>query len=251
MTATDAGPAPRYDLSRFSLGDMTRCGIELRRAGVGAASMEEVADRIVRYLYERLGDSSRQARACALARVFITLPFDALGSDERGFVESVLGHAPESRGMKCLTLLATAGDEPAWNSRHMSAGHRALPLPSATAVARSPMIAQLIRQLGVEIATLLSADGRLMVDNEQHTFNVFHVEHAQGSPYIPAQAEFVLPHGIRSVLGFGGLLPTGELFATIVFSRTHIPREVADLFKTLALNVKVALLPFVDRRVFT
>jgi hypothetical protein len=251
MTTPDAGPAPRYDLSRFSLGDMTRCGIELRRVGTDAASMEEVADRIVRYLYERLSDPSGQGKACALARVFVTLPFGALEPEQQAFAQSVLGHAPESPGMKCLTLLATAGDEPAWNSRHTSAGHRALPLPSATAVARSPMIAQLIRQLGVEIATLLSSDGRLMVDKEQHSFNVFHVENAEGSPYIPAQAEFVRPHRIRSVLGFGGLLPTGELFATILFSRTHIPRDVADLFKTLALNVKVALLPFVDRRVFS
>jgi hypothetical protein len=249
MTAS-AGAAPRYDLSRFSLGDMTRCGVELRRVGADASSMEEVADRIVRHLYERLGDPSGQKAACALARVFVTLPFGALEPEQQAFVESVLGHAPENPAMKCLTLLATAGDEPSWNSRHTSTGHRALPLPSATAVARSPMIAQLIRQLGVEIATLLSPEGRLMIDTEQHTFNVFYVEHAQGSPYIPAQDEFVRPYDIRSVLGFGGLLPTGELFATILFSRTYIPREVADLFKTLALNVKVALLPFVDRKVF-
>jgi hypothetical protein len=246
----DAGAPPRYDLSRFTLGDMTRCGIELRRVGADASSMEEVADRIVRYLYDRLGDPSRDGTACALARVFITLPYGELEPAQQAFAQSVLGHAPESASMKCLTLLATAGDEPGWNSRHTSAGHSALPLPSPTAVARSPMIAQLIRQLGVEIAVLLSPGARLMIDAEQHTFNVFYVEHAQGSPYIPAQAEFVRPHGIRSVLGFGGLLPTGELFATILFSRVHVPREVADLFKTLALNVKVALLPFVDRKVF-
>ena len=46
-------------------------------------------------------------------------------------------------------------------------------------------------------------------------------------------------------------MPSGELFATILFSRTPIPREVADLFKTLALNVKVALLPFVGTRIFS
>jgi hypothetical protein len=229
---------------------MTRCGIELRRLGAYASSMEEVADRIVRHLYERLGDPSRQNAACALVRLFVTLPFGELEPEQQSFATAVLGQSPEGPGMKCLTLLASAGDEPAWNSRHASVGHRALPLPSATAVARSPMIAQLIRQLGVEIALWLSPDGRLMVDDEQHTFNVFYVEHAQGSPYIPAQEEFVLPHAIKSVLGFGGLLPTGELFATILFSRTYIPREVADLFKTLALNVKVALLPFADRKVF-
>jgi hypothetical protein len=112
------------------------------------------------------------------------------------------------------------------------------------------MIAQLIGQLGVEINVLLAPEARLVIDSEQHRFNVFYVAEAKGSPFIPAQREFVVPHGIRSVLGFGGLLPTGELFATILFSKTYIPRDVADRFKTLALNVGVALLPFASRRVF-
>ena len=42
----------------------------------------------------------------------------------------------------------------------------------------------------------------------------------------------------------------GDLYAMILFSRTRVPREVAELFRTLSLNVKVALLPFVDRKVF-
>jgi hypothetical protein len=111
------------------------------------------------------------------------------------------------------------------------------------------MIAQLIRQLGVEISALLSETG-LVIDATQHTFNVFYVGEAVGSPVIPAQQEFVIPYGVHSVLGFGGVMPSGELFATILFSKTTIPRDVADLFKTLALNVKVALLPFVGNRVF-
>jgi len=150
----------------------------------------------------------------------------------------------------CLTLLATAGEEPAWNDRRASVAHRALPLTSAESIARSPMISQLIRQLGVEIGTLLTPS-EMIVDNTQHSFNVFHVPDAVGSPHIPAQQQFVIPYGVQSVLGFGGLLPPGELFATILFTRTRVPREVAERFKTLALNVKVALLPFAGVRTFT
>lgn len=239
-----------YDLSRFSLGDMTRCGVELRKIGGDASSMEEVAERTVRYLHQRLRDPSGDAPACPLVRMFITVPFDALQSEQQAFAAEILGGPPDPPSMKCLALLATAGDEPTWNSRHASTGHKALPLPNAGAIARSPMIARLIRQLGVEISVLLASDPRLMIDVEQHSFNVFYIAEAKGSPYIPAQGEFVEPHGIRSVLGFGGLLPSGELFATILFSRAYIPREVAELFKTLALNVKVALLPFAGRKVF-
>jgi hypothetical protein len=229
---------------------MTHFGAELRRLGSKAASMEEAADRVVRSLYDSLRAGSGEARACALVRVFVTHPFGQLSGDLQRFALDVLGADDAPARMKCLTLLASAGDEPAWNSRRSSAGHKALPLPSEEVVGRSPMIARLITQLGVEIGSLIGSDGNLVMDTQQHTFNVFHVADAVGSPYIPAQREFVVPHGIRSVLGFGGLLPPGELFATILFSRAPIPREVANLFKTLALNVKVALLPYAGARVF-
>jgi len=218
--------------------------------GTGATSMEEVAERTVRYLYERLHGPGGDEPACALVRLFVTMPFEDLQDEQRMFVRGILGIEPTGEAMKCLTLLASAGVEDAWNSRHSSAGHKALPLPSAESVARSPMIAQLIRQLGVEVSALLASDPRLIVEMEQHTFNVFYVPDAEGSPYIPAQGEFVVPYGVRSVLGFGGVLSSGDLYAMILFSRVAISREVAELFRTLSLNVKVALLPFVDVRVF-
>ena len=63
-------------------------------------------------------------------------------------------------------------------------------------------------------------------------------------------AEFVVPFGIKSVLGFGGVLPPGDLFAVIMFSRVPVPRETADLFRNLALSVKLAILPFSRGPVF-
>ena len=112
---------------------------------------------------------------------------------------------------------------------------------SVEMVERAPMIASLLRQMGLKIETALNPDSRLILDADQHTFNVFHVEHAQGNPSIPAQADFVRRYGIRSALGFGGLLPGGELFTIIMFSRVTIPRETADMFRTIALGVKLAL----------
>ena len=239
----------RYDLSAFSLRDMTRCGAELRRLGADASSMEEVAERVVRHLHDGLRAPGGE-RACALVRVFVTLPYSELQGEQQLFARTVLPDIEHRPDVKCLTLLASAGQEATWNSRRTSAGHQALPLPSEEAIARSPMISQLIRQLNVDVSALLRPNAAVMLDESQHTFNVFHVPEAVASPFIPAQAEFVRPFGIRSVLGFGGLLLPGELFATILFARSPISREVAERFKTLALNVKVALLPFTGERVF-
>jgi two-component system NtrC family sensor kinase len=238
-----------YDISTFSLSDMTRCGAALRKLGADARSMEEAAGRIVRCLHEDLRSSSGQ-RDCVLARTFITVPYAQLPGELQVFASRIVPEIVETPELRCLTLLATAGEEPAWNDRRASLAHQALPLTSAESIARSPMISQLIRQLGVEVGTLLTTS-EMIVDNSQHTFNVFHVLDAVGSPHIPAQQQFVIPYGVQSVLGFGGLLPPGELFATILFTRARVPRDVAERFKTLALNVKVALLPFAGVRTFT
>jgi hypothetical protein len=112
------------------------------------------------------------------------------------------------------------------------------------------MISQLIIQFGLEVSALIQPDPALLVDLEQRTYNVFHVPDAVGSPHIPAQQGFVIPFGIQSALGFGGMLPTGDLFAVILFSKVHVPRATAEMFKTLALSVKVAVVPFVGGVVF-
>lgn len=239
-----------YDLSNFTLSDMTRCGAELRRLGGGASSMEEVAGKVVRALYEQLRGPDLAAPACALVRLFVTLPFADLEADQQAFARSVMGGASGDGQLKCLTLLATAGEVADWNSRERSVAHKALPLASEESIARSPMIAQLMRQLGVQLGMILDPAPDFVLDVQQHSFNVFHVPEANGCAYIPAQNEFVRPHGVRSVLGFGGLLPPGELFAAILFSKVPVSRDVADLFKTLALNVRLALLPFAGGRVF-
>lgn len=67
---------------------------------------------------------------------------------------------------------------------------------------------------------------------------------------MPAQASFVVPLGIRSVIGFGGLLPSRELFTLIVFSKAPISKEVAGLFKSLALTVRGLALRFDQTTMF-
>lgn len=244
------GGARSYDLARFALSDMIECGTALRKIGGGAASMEEVAARMVRYLYDHLRDAETGERSCALVRFFKTHAYGGLDPELRRFVGAMLGDEPETGAMKCLTLLATAGDQPEWNSRHDSAGHKAIPLPSAEVILQAPMIAQLITQFGLPISTLFESHPELLADLGQKSYNVFHVPEALDSPHIPAQKEFVIPHRVRAALGYGGMLPSGDLFAIIVFSKAPIPREAADFFKTIALNVKLAILPFTDDHVF-
>ena len=239
-----------FDLRRMTLQDMALCGRELRRSGAGAATMEETAGRVVRFLYENLGDPSTGEAGVVLARLYKIHPFGDLPASLQEFARNVLPEERLERATPCLTLLATVGAEDAWCDRRRSRGHQAIPLPSQEVVTRMPMIARLVEQLGVEFGFMAAPSEGLLLDLHQHTFNVFFVPEAAGSPYIPAQSDFVHPYGVRSVLGFGGLLPTGDLFAVVLFSRLAIELQTAELFKPLALAAKLALLPFAAGRVF-
>lgn len=230
-----------FNFEHFSLRDMTDCSAGLRTLGEGAETMGEVAEKTVRFLYDNIDDGSG-GRACALVRLFKTHRIDELDRDLREFAQAQLGGYPAPADMKCLVLLGTAGAEPEWNQREQSAGHRAIPMPSPEFVRAFPMISMLFSQFGVELNELLKPEPSLIMDLAQTTFNVFYVPEAPGSPYVPAQAEFVVPYGIKSVLGFGSVLPKGDVFAVILFSKYRIPRTTVELIKPLALSVKVALL---------
>jgi hypothetical protein len=239
-----------YDLTNFTLSDMTACGAALRKAATDSQSMEQVASRVVRHLYDELRDGPDGRRACVLVRFFKTHPYAELGLDLQTWVRQRLDNPAPPLGLKCLTLLATAGELPEWSSRRTSVAHRAIPLDGREMLQRFPMISQLVAQFGLEANDLLAPDPTLLVDLEQRNYNVFHVPRARGSSFVPSQDDFVTRFRVESVLGFGGLLPGGDLFAVILFSRTYIPRETADLFKALALSCKLAVLPFASGPVF-
>jgi hypothetical protein len=238
-----------YDVTHFTILDMTLCGKAIRTIGIGAATMEEVSDRIVRHFFDNLVDGEGN-RACSLIRLFKTHPFDKLDDERKQIAREKLGSLSVDHSLKCLVLLGTVGEETDWTSWKSSKGHQVIPLPSEEAVNQIPMIRNLIKQLGLEVSMVVKSDPSLLLDMEQKTFNVFHVPEAFGSPYIPAQQEFVIPYGIKSVVGFGGLCPSGDIFTGILFLKVPISREIAELFTTLSLNVKIALLPF-DNAVFT
>lgn len=228
------------DVANFTVGAMLRAGIAVRRIVRRAESLEEAANFVVRYLYDHCADSNTGERSCALVRFYKTHVFGALEPEQQLFAERLLGEQATDDGMRCLALLATAGDQLEWNSRRESASHQAIPLPSADIVRRAPMIARLIEDLGLDIEAIVRGRAAPARAGEVRTYDVFHVEDAVGSPHIPAQRDFVLRYGIASVVGFGGLLRSGELFAVILFSRVRIPKASATRFRAIALDVRSA-----------
>jgi hypothetical protein len=243
--APDFGP---LDVTDFTVGAMLRSGIAIRRAVRGIESLEGAANVVVRYLYEHCVRTDGGGRSCALVRFYKTHNYGALEPAQQRFAAAQLGAIPPRDDMRCLALLATIGDEPEWNSRHTSRAHAVIPLPSAERVRSAPMIIRLIEELGVDVESLVTSAPPTVRGTDPRTYDVFHVEEALGSPHIPAQAEFVERYNIASVVGFGGLLRSGELFVVVLFSRDHIPVRSATRFRTIALDVRSALFPFDEAR---
>ena len=232
-----------HDIRHFTLKDAMECSGALRRMGADAASMEQTAHRIAHYFYDHFVAKETGKHDIVLVRLFKTHAFGELPQDLQDFAQRMLAAPVESPAVKCLTLLGSAGLRPQWSSRKGSAGHQAIPLPSERFIEKFPMVRQLVQQLGLEVNTVLQPDPVVLLDLVLKTYNIFFVPEAVGSQYVPAQADFVVPFGVRSVLGFGGMLPSGNLFAVIIFASASLSRETAEMFRTLALSVKLALLP--------
>ena len=238
-----AGPGG-YDLVNAIPSQMIRLGSALQRIGKESGSMEDAADALVRHLHRHLSDREGGKRGAALVRFYKTEPYAFLDREKAEFVQAILKDPSPAPAMRCLTLMGSAGDLPEWNDVGVSRSHRVIPLPSESALEQMPMVAQLLRQLGADVGQLLSPDPSLLLDVSPKTYNVFYVPEAAGSPHVPAQAEFVLKYGIESVIGFGGLLSSGELFAIIIFTTVRVPARSAGMFKLVAQAVKQAVEPF-------
>ena len=229
-------------LDSFSIDDLLECRDAFREIGERSQAFEEVAQSIAEFLQGCLVDDAG-APACALVRMYRTCRLADLPPTVQGFVERSARGQDLRAETRCLTLVGTAGIEREWNDRTSSLRHQAIPLSSTEVVERSPMIVGLIEQLGLEVASVVDPDLDPLPLHHRD-YDVFFVPDALSSPLVPAQDEFVVPYGITTVVGCGGVLPSGDLFALILFTKVRLSAETADLFRTLALSVKATLVPF-------
>jgi hypothetical protein len=228
------------DLTSLDADRAVQLGFDLQRVVRDTRDSDAAPTAFVSHLYNLLKDPSTGERQCVLVRLYTTSPFSALSPEQAAFARKAL---PEEPGVDftCLTLRATAGAETDWNDVTKSRGHRVIPLPSEQAIKQLPMVSQLFRELGLDLGQVVHLDRRLMLDVSTSSYNVFYVPEAAGSPHVPAQEEFVAPFGVRSVIGFGGILPSRQLFAVIMFTRAFVPKRSASMFRVVALSLKQSL----------
>lgn len=230
-----------HRITGFSVSDAMRCNIGLRYQTPKGGSITRTAGFIVRYLHERLLVSESSSPAIALVRLFRTQRLEELAPGLLADASKIARARRLGPASLWLTLEGSAGERKEWSDPALSINHRVIPVFDAGGMKAAPMVTDLIRQLGVDTEALGNVSRRNAPDLAARTLNVFHVPDARGSDVVPDQGGFVVPFGISSVLGFGGVLTGGELFAVIMFSKVPVSRDAAENFKPVARTVKELL----------
>lgn len=241
------------DLRTLSTSDLSTLIRGLRRIGVETESMEEGAQRVTALLHEQLADAETGERQTALVRLYKTHPYDSLPAAVRAHLDQRLG-GPAPSGMRCLTLLGTSGLRPEWNDRRRSVDHQAIPLlehlpgqRSQRLWERTPLVGQLLRELGVQQETFSSSYGPAALALSLRQPRLFFVQNTVNHPLLPMQTEFVVPEGVRSVVGLSAALESSDLFVLMLFSRVPLTPETAALLLQLTASVKMAALSMHER----
>lgn len=247
--------AEMFDLETLRTADAASLGDSVEAAFDGVHSRQSAGQRLVDLFFERLNIGATKEPACVLARCFQTCTYAQMPLHYRDAADQLLENVAEQPAaldqMRCLTLLATRGVRSVWNDVLTSVAHQAIPLPSVEVVRKAPMIARLFDQLGISIErAVMPPDSPEFLLDAPSDFRVFHIAEAMGSPFIPAQASFVEPFGVRSVVGMGGTLPDGELMAVVLFTRVPISQHVAMRFSVVAASLRKATLAFGNGQVF-
>lgn len=238
-----------YNQTPFTSKDLAKCSLVLRHLGKKAASMQDSSQKIVDYIHEHFYDSETEQNSCALVRLFKTHPYGELTDSLQASARSLMTPTIPVADMKCWTLLAAAGKEPQSNYS-LIAKDIVIPLVNQELVAEMPAIAELISQLGLDIPTVLGVAPEKVLESEHKLLNIFYIPNAKDSRFITEQDSLIIPYGVKSVLGIGGLLPSGSLFVVMIFLKVQVSKNSTEMLKNLALAIKTSLLPFDGEVIF-
>jgi hypothetical protein len=233
--------------------DLARLSTAIRAEAQGLSYTQEVSQRIAHTIFREFEG------AAALIRVYMTAEVSTLPAFNRAFVDQLVkvrGVAPLLKeNTLVLSLLGTAGIEPAWNRVAQSEGHVGIPLLGSEFVQSIPMISRLLLDLGVGLHWLDARNAGIGAEVSAGAISgLFYVEDArttvddQQRHVIPARS-FVDHHGIRTVFGVGGTyMKPDDLIAVVCFTKETLRRHELLPYLALLTAIKSATARTVLRR---
>ena len=234
--------------THFPLEESFRLWDTIEEQSEACAFLDAAAQNCTDLLYDRVQES------LALVRVFATLRHQALPDTERVRCEKMAAdHKIEtllSDETITLALMGTRGVQESWNYRAQSRDHLCIPLVSSEYVESIPMIASLMKDMGIGLEWLDTKDTHIVVHNRGRSAGMFYVEDAltsvdnKGRKIVPCQA-FVREHQLKTVFGVGGAYPDGTFIAIVFFTRDALTRLDIERFLPLVHALKAGTMSVV------
>jgi hypothetical protein len=215
-------------------------GKRLARCGC----LEDAAQKVTELVHAEFKDS------VVLARLFATVPFEMLPSDNRNYVVSMMntkGLVPMLHSRTpILSLLGSSGQEDDWNNRRKSQGHVGIPFVSSDFIDQVPMISHMLKSLGFSMDAILGNGTGITQTTMGKMAGIFYVPDAatavdEKQRKIISAQDFVSKYNIKTVFGIGGgYMQESTFIVLIVFAREHIDEERARCFLPLSTAIKAA-----------
>ncbi len=225
----------------YTLAELGNLREELKRLTSDCPTLREAGKICMDQLFEEFSES------LALVRLFATVPFAYLPEREQAFARriaterNVLSELTEDTIV--VTLLATRGSMRAWNDRGSSRHHLAIPLLSASFIQTIPLVGRILGDTGIGLPWLKKQNTLIMLKTVGEMAQLIYVEDAataktsDGYNVIPDQ-NFVLAHGIHTVLALGGRYLNGTTLALLMFTTEKFTEDQAAKFTPLVNTIK-------------
>lgn len=189
-------------------------------------NFEQVSQRIAEEVYHQFKQDNNQP-LFALVRVFRICRYEELIPELQAIAR------PDQKFW--MALMGTMGQESQWCSRHTSRGHQVV----SAGHERTPMLKAAFEQLGLKPGEITETNRAFFEGSTLSPY--FFVEHAQGSPHVPAQEAFVIPYQIQSIVGIGCAFISKASYLMIAFSKGKLDRKMAQTFAELSPYISTLL----------
>jgi hypothetical protein len=200
--------------------DFTGFGRRMWRAAQNSQTHEQTSQFIVRSLYEEFLTEAGEPKL-ALVRIYRLTKVEDLPVGVQRMVDK--------RERQVVALTGTYGMIDSWCDRTQSVNHQAIPLSAVAVPQQIPMFEEVLRQLGIDMEALYTEQE---LTGGTGMKGHFYIPQVPGNPLIPAQAEFVKPYGIQSLIAFGGFMSDGHesrsMYFLFAFSREAIPQSAVE-----------------------
>lgn len=225
--------------------DFIGLGRSLMRGCRALPSFEAASQYICRTLYDRIRTSD-DVPLFSLIRLYRLVRVEDLPKELWSLLDP-----GEKFG---IALMGTYGKLPEWQDRKQSLGHKVIPINKVMIPTKIPMFEQLlIADMEVDLKHLYST-GDVLASLGRPSGGTFLIEDALKSPKIPAKDDFVVPHQIKSLVGFGGMVPDVQrrstLYMLIGFTQFPVTIELAKDIYQLQPYVAIGLDTTTTNRIF-